>query len=55
MLRYARDPALRATHGRAGRERVVRNFDGTRQTRKIQDEIVQASGLGPPGRPEEAS
>jgi hypothetical protein len=55
MLRYARDPVLRAMHGRAGRERVVRNFDGAKQTRKIQEEIVQASGVGPQGRPEESS
>jgi glycosyltransferase involved in cell wall biosynthesis len=54
MLRYARDPVLRAMHGRAGRERVVRNFDGAKQTRKIQDEIVEASGVGPQGRPEES-
>ncbi|HEY8080120.1 MAG TPA: glycosyltransferase family 4 protein, partial [Labilithrix sp.] len=44
-LRYLRDPALRETQGRAGRVRVERDFDGSRQARKIQDEIVTAAGL----------
>jgi glycosyltransferase involved in cell wall biosynthesis len=44
MLRYARDSTLRARHGGAGRERVVRDFDGMRQASKIQDEIVQVAG-----------
>ncbi|HVJ93190.1 MAG TPA: glycosyltransferase family 4 protein [Labilithrix sp.] len=53
MLRYFRDPALRAAHGRAGRLRVEQNFDGARQARRIQNEILQASGLAvssPPAR-----
>ncbi len=44
-LRYLRDPALRETQGRAGRARVERDFDGARQAKKIQDEIVTAAGL----------
>jgi glycosyltransferase involved in cell wall biosynthesis len=44
ILRYARDPALRARHGRAGRARVVLDFDGRRQAKKIQDEIVRVVG-----------
>jgi len=44
MLRYARDPALRARHGALGRERVVRDFDGRTQARTIQDEIVRLAG-----------
>jgi glycosyltransferase involved in cell wall biosynthesis len=42
MLRYARDPKLRRKHGDAGRERVVRDFDGKTQAKKIEDEIVRA-------------
>jgi glycosyltransferase involved in cell wall biosynthesis len=45
FLRYLRDSALRAAHGRAGRARVERDFDGARQARRIQNEIVEASGL----------
>jgi glycosyltransferase involved in cell wall biosynthesis len=45
FLRYLRDPALRSTHGRAGRGRVERSFDGARQARRIQNEIIEASGL----------
>jgi glycosyltransferase involved in cell wall biosynthesis len=45
MLRYLRDPALREAQGRAGRARVERDFDGARQARRIQNEIVHASGL----------
>ncbi len=45
MLRYLRDPALRAAHGQAGRARVEQDFDGARQARRIQNEIVEASGL----------
>ncbi len=43
--RYLRDPALREAHGRAGRARVERDFDGATQARRIQNEIVQAAGL----------
>ncbi len=45
MLRYLRDPALRAEHGRAARARVEQDFDGARQARRIQNEIIEASGL----------
>jgi glycosyltransferase involved in cell wall biosynthesis len=45
MLRYARDARLRARHGETARARVVRDFDGMTQARKIQDEIVRAAGL----------
>jgi glycosyltransferase involved in cell wall biosynthesis len=45
MLRYLRDPALRASQGKAGRARVERDFDGARQARRIQNEIVRAAGL----------
>lgn len=45
MLRYLRDPALRARQGAAGRVRVEQHFDGARQAKKIQNEIVRASGL----------
>jgi glycosyltransferase involved in cell wall biosynthesis len=46
MVRYLRDPALRSVHGRAGRVRVQQDFDGARQARRIQNEIIEASGLG---------
>jgi glycosyltransferase involved in cell wall biosynthesis len=45
LVRYVRDPALRAAHGRAGRARVEEYFDGSRQARLIQNQIVEASGL----------
>jgi glycosyltransferase involved in cell wall biosynthesis len=45
ILRYLRDPALRAAQGRAGRARVERDFDGATQARKIQNEIVRTAGL----------
>ena len=45
MLRYLRDPAMRARQGHAGRQRVLREFEAAAQARKIQDEIVRASGL----------
>ncbi len=45
MLRYMRDPELRAAHGRAGRARVEQGFDGARQARRIQNQILEASGL----------
>ena len=45
IVRYLRDPALREAQGRAGRARVERDFDGARQARRIQDEIVRAAGL----------
>jgi len=45
MLRYMRDPELRATQGRAGRVRVEREFDGARQAKRIQEQIIEAAGL----------
>ncbi|HEX3771278.1 MAG TPA: glycosyltransferase [Polyangiaceae bacterium] len=45
MVRYARDPALRASQGAAGRERVVRDFDARAHAARIQREIVSAAGL----------
>jgi glycosyltransferase involved in cell wall biosynthesis len=50
FVRYARDPRLRERQGRAGRERVVRDFDARVHARRIQDEIVVASGLFNLGR-----
>ncbi len=46
ILRYARDPELRARQGRAARLRVERDFDARAHARRIQREIVVASGLG---------
>ncbi len=45
FLRYFRDPALRVSHGRAGRARVERDFDGATQAKRIQNQILEASGL----------
>lgn len=44
FVRYLRDPDLRARQGRAGRARVESEFDGTRQAKRIQDQIVEAAG-----------
>lgn len=52
FLRYLRDPELRASHGRAGRLRVERDFDGARQARRIQNEIIAAAGLAEDDRGE---
>jgi glycosyltransferase involved in cell wall biosynthesis len=49
FLRYFRDRALREQQGRAGRARVEKDFDGATQAKKIQDEIVRASGLARAG------
>ena len=43
MLRYFRDPALRAQHGRAGRARVERDFSAHHQAKIIQEEIERAA------------
>lgn len=45
MVRYLRDPELREAQGRAGRLRVEREFDGELQARRIQNQIIEASGL----------
>lgn len=44
-LRYLRDSELRARQGRAARARIENEFDGAAHGRKIQNEIVRASGL----------
>jgi len=49
MLRYARDPGLRLAHGQAGRRRVELDFNGETQALRIQNEIVEASGLAAVG------
>jgi glycosyltransferase involved in cell wall biosynthesis len=45
MLRYARDADLRARQGRAARVRILTHFDARAHARRIQNEIVAASGL----------
>jgi glycosyltransferase involved in cell wall biosynthesis len=44
LLRYVRDPALRATQGVAARGRVVREFDARSHARRIEREILDAAG-----------
>jgi glycosyltransferase involved in cell wall biosynthesis len=43
MLRYLRDPELRAKHGAAGRMRVESDFDGAVQAKRIQQQIIEAA------------
>jgi glycosyltransferase involved in cell wall biosynthesis len=45
FLRYLRDPELRQGQGRLARRRIESTFDASLETRRIQDEIVSASGL----------
>ncbi len=45
VLRYLRDPELCQRQGLAARARIVSDFDGAAQARKIQNEIVRTSGL----------
>jgi glycosyltransferase involved in cell wall biosynthesis len=45
FVRYARDAPMRERQGRAGRERVVRHFDARVHARRIEGEILVASGL----------
>jgi glycosyltransferase involved in cell wall biosynthesis len=45
FVRHAREPELRVRLGQAARERVVRDFDARAHARRIQREIVAASGL----------
>ena len=45
FVRYARDPELRGRQGKAGRERVLLDFDARAHAGRIQREIVAASGL----------
>lgn len=51
MVRYLRDPDLRRAHGRAGRARVEQDFDGAHQARRIQNQIIEASGLATSSEP----
>jgi glycosyltransferase involved in cell wall biosynthesis len=46
FVRYAKDHALRVEQGLAARRRIERDFDGRTQARKIEAEIVHASGAG---------
>lgn len=46
FTKYFRDPELRITQGKNARARIVMDFDASRQAKKIQNEIVLASGLG---------
>jgi glycosyltransferase involved in cell wall biosynthesis len=57
MLRYLRDPNLRATQGRAGRERVARNFDARAHARIVFNMYFEPQltvlheGVGQPAMP----
>ncbi len=56
IVRYARDPALRARQGEAGRDRVLRQYDARAHARRIEREIVMASGLAmAPAQPDAAT
>jgi hypothetical protein len=44
MLRYARDPLLRAQQGAAGRAKALRDFDARAHAARIQGEILEAAG-----------
>ncbi|MBX3230902.1 MAG: glycosyltransferase [Labilithrix sp.] len=44
MLRYLRDPDLRLAQGRAARARVEEHFDGAKQAKRIQAQILEAAG-----------
>jgi len=44
FVRYVRDDLLRRRHGLAGRARAVRDFDARAHARRIEEEIVFASG-----------
>lgn len=45
IVRYFRSPELRAAHGAAARTRIEARYDARVHGRRIQNEIVQASGL----------
>jgi glycosyltransferase involved in cell wall biosynthesis len=49
LVRYARDPGLRARQGAAARRRVLRDFDARAHAKRIQEEILLAAGRA--GRP----
>jgi glycosyltransferase involved in cell wall biosynthesis len=46
-LAYFRDPALRARHGAAARQRVERDFDARKHARRLQDEMFGVANVGP--------
>jgi len=50
MLRYVREPALRARQGRAARAKAVRDFDARTHARRIQEEILEAASPHPVAR-----
>jgi glycosyltransferase involved in cell wall biosynthesis len=43
ILRYAREPALRARHGKAARARVEQHFDGRAHARVVEREILRVA------------
>lgn len=45
FVRYFRDGALRKMQGAAGRKRIESDFDSNTQAKRIQDQILEASGL----------
>jgi glycosyltransferase involved in cell wall biosynthesis len=45
IVRYLRDPGLRAREGEAARKLIEHDFDGASQARKIQNEIVRTARL----------
>ena len=45
FVRYLRDGDLRTRQGNAGRMRVESEFNGERQAKRIQDQIVEAAGV----------
>lgn len=45
FVRYLRDGDLRTRQGHAGRTRVESEFNGERQAKRIQDQIVEAAGV----------
>ena len=50
MLAYLRDPALRASHGAAGRARVEREFAAERHARTLLREMRRVARPQPPRR-----
>ena len=48
FVRYAVDPAMRLRQGAAGRARILSDFDARAHARRIQHEIILASGLSRP-------
>jgi glycosyltransferase involved in cell wall biosynthesis len=50
MLRYARDPVLRARQGEAARAKALRDFDARAHAARIQEEILEAAAPRPGAR-----